>query len=222
MKEKWIFSNEFNIGNNRFGDYFKVSHVVATLLNKAYVINENMYDEIDEYYKVENFMIEKGAVMPTATPRTMRYGKKEKIIFPYRYIDNKLVKFEKEEFKTLFPGAFSYLSQFKDELIERKIDKRSKWFEYGRTQALSGIKCEKLLISTIITDKVTVYKLQEECIPYAGMFISLREGNQEYDLYFAKSILESKNFMDYIKKIGINISGSSLRITSKDIEEFNF
>ena len=41
-------------------------------------------------------------------------------------------------------------------------------------------------------------------------------------LDFAKRILESENFMDYVKKMGINISGSSLRITSKDIEEFNF
>ena len=222
MKGKWIFSNEFNVGNNRFGDYFKVSHVVATLLNKAYVINDNMYDDIEGYYKVGNFMIETGAVMPTATPRTIRYGKVEKIIFPYKYINNRLIKYEENEFANLYPGTFSYLSQFKRELIERKSDKRSKWFEYGRTQALSGIKCEKLLISTIITDKVYIYRLGEDCIPYAGMYISLRDENQEYNLDFAKRILESENFIDYVKKVGINISGSSLRITSKDIEEFNF
>nr|WP_315051761.1 Eco57I restriction-modification methylase domain-containing protein [uncultured Lachnoanaerobaculum sp.] len=222
MKGKWIFSEEFNVGNNRFGDYFKVSHVVATLLNKAYVINENMYDEIERYYKVGNFMIEKDAVMPTATPRTKRYGKVEKIIFPYKYINNRLIKYEENEFANLYPGTFSYLSQFKRELIERKSDKRTKWFEYGRTQALSGINCKKLLISTIITDKVYIYRLTEECIPYAGMYISLRDENQKYNLDFGKRILESENFMEYVKKVGINISGSSLRITSKDIEEFNF
>ena len=222
MKGKWIFSNEFNIGNNRFGDYFKVSHVVATLLNKAYVINENMYNEIEGYYRVGNFMIEKDAIMPTAAPRTIRYGKVEKIIFPYKYINNRLTKYEENEFANLYPGAFSYLNQFKRELTERKSDKKSKWFEYGRTQALSGIKCEKLLISTIITDKVCIYRIEEDCIPYAGMYISLRDERQEYNLDFAKRILESENFMDYVKKVGINISGSSLRITSKDIEEFNF
>ena len=108
------------------------------------------------------------------------------------------------------------------ELTERKSDMRSKWFEYGRTQALSCIKCEKLLISTIITDKVCVYKLREDCIPYAGMYISLRDEHQEYDLDFAKRILESENFMEYVKKMGINISGGSLRITSKDIENYRF
>ena len=222
MKQKWIFSNEFNMGDKRFGDYFKVSHVVATLLNKAYVINESIYDEIEDYYKVGNFMIEKDVVMPTATPRIMRYGKTEKIIFPYKYIDNQLIKYEEKDFENSYPGAYAYLNKFKESLSKRKSDSKSKWFEYGRTQALSEIKCEKLLVSTIITDKVCVYRLEKECIPYAGMYISLRERKQKYDLDFAKRILESENFMDYVKKIGINISGSSLRITSKDIEEFNF
>ena len=98
MKGKWIFSNEFNIGNNRFGDYFKVSHVVATLLNRAFVINEDMYDEIDDYFKVGDFFIEKDSIMSTATPRNMRYGKVEKIIFPYKYVDNQLTKYEEKEF----------------------------------------------------------------------------------------------------------------------------
>ena len=72
MKGKWIFSNEFNIGNNRFGDYFKVSHVVATLLNKAYVINENMYDKIEGYYRIGNFMIEKDAIMPNCSTKNYK------------------------------------------------------------------------------------------------------------------------------------------------------
>ncbi|WP_277293594.1 Eco57I restriction-modification methylase domain-containing protein [Veillonella montpellierensis] len=222
IKDKWIFSNKFNVGEKRFGDYYKVSHVVATLLNKAYVVNENMYDEKEEFYRVGNFMIEKDVFMPTATPRTMRYRKVEKIIFPYKYINSQLIRYEEEEFKNLYPGAFAYLSQFKEELIERKSDRRAKWFEYGRSQALSGIKCEKLLISTIITDKVCIYKLGEDCIPYAGMYISLKNQNQKYNLDFAKKILKSEKFFEYVKNIGINISGSSLRVTSKDIEDFYF
>ncbi len=222
IKNKWIFSNKFNVGEKRFGDFFKVSHVVATLLNKAYIINENMYEEVEKFYKVGNLLIEKDIIMPTATPRTMRYGKVEKIIFPYKYVNNQIERYEEKEFEESYPCAFAYLNQFKEELMERKSDKKAKWFEYGRSQALSGIKCEKLLISTIITDKVCIYKLGEDCIPYAGMYISLRNQNQKYDLDFAKKILKSENFFEYVKNIGINISGSSVRITSKDIEDFYF
>ena len=60
----------------------------------------------------------------TAAPRTIRYGKVEKIIFPY--INNRLTKYEENEFANLYPGAFSYLSQFKRELTERKSDKKIK------------------------------------------------------------------------------------------------
>ncbi|WP_455938196.1 Eco57I restriction-modification methylase domain-containing protein [Gemella morbillorum] len=222
MEKKWIFSNELNMGKNRFGNYFKVSHVIATLLNKAYVIKEDIYDDKGDYYKIGNIEIEKEIVSPTASPRSMRYAKIEKIIFPYKYINNNLIKLEEDELKKQYPGAFAYLSQFKKELKNRKSDENAKWFEYGRSQALLGIKCEKLLISTIVTDKVSVYRLTEEYVPYGGMYISIKEENKEYDLDFAKKILESKKFMKYVKKIGINISGSSLRITSKDIENFYF
>lgn len=222
MQKKWIFSNELNMGKNRFGNYFKVSHVIATLLNKAYVIKEDIYEDKGDYYKIGNIEIEKEIVFPTASPRSMRYAKIEKIIFPYKYINNNLIKLEEDELKKQYPGAFAYLSQFEKELKNRKSDENAKWFEYGRSQALLGIKCEKLLISTIVTDKVCVYRLTEEYVPYGGMYISIREENKEYDLDFAKKILESKKFINYVKKIGISISGSSLRITSKDIENFYF
>ena len=34
-------------------------------------------------------------------------------------------------------------------------------------------------------------------------------------------ILESKDFFNYVKEIGINVSGSSLRITANDIKNFD-
>ena len=35
-------------------------------------------------------------------------------------------------------------------------------------------------------------------------------------------LLQSDEFMKYVQDVGIHISGTSLRITSKDIEEFKF
>ena len=52
--------------------------------------------------------------------------------------------------------------------------------------------------------------------------VYIKKKNKKYNLDYAKKILESEEFMDYVKKVGINISGSSLRITSKDIENFKF
>lgn len=133
-----------------------------------------------------------------------------------------MVRYTSQQFSTLFPGAENYLNDFRGQLDERKSDKGSLWFEYGRSQALSGLNKRKLLISTVITEKVMVYMLRKKCIPYAGMYIVPKSNNKTYKLKDAKDILESKEFMKYVQDVGIHISGTSLRITSKDIEDFKF
>lgn len=222
LKEKWFFTSNNLTGTDRFGDYFKVAHVVATLLNEAYVLKKENYQYVNGFYLCNGKRIEKEAVRDTATPRTKRYSKEEKIIFPYNYKNGKLSRYTESEFRDKFPGANAYLSDFREQLDERERDKNALWFEYGRSQALGGLNKKKLLISTIITDKVAVYELKKSCIPYAGMYIVPKDGNQSYALEDAKDILESDEFMKYVEHVGIHISGSSLRITSKDIEDFKF
>lgn len=222
LTDKWFFTENLANGMHRFGDYFKVSHVVATLLNEAYVIKEENYQETEQGFLCKGHNIERDMVRDTATPRSLRYQKNEKIIFPYMYDDGHLVRFEEGEFETNYPEAAAYLNDFRDDLDERQSDTSAKWYEYGRSQALAGLDSDKLLISTVITENVAVYRLTRECIPYAGMYIVRCEGNNEYTLEDAIRILESRDFRQYVLDVGIHISGSSLRITSKDVEDYRF
>lgn len=222
LDDKWFFTNDLHNGTRRFGDYFKVSHVVATLLNEAFVLKDGTYTENEYGILYNGYNIEKDIIKDTATPRTLRYKKREKIIFPYIYTNNGLKHFSEDEFKKRYPNAYAYLNEYKAELKKRKSDDSAKWFEYGRSQAIGGLNCKKILISTIVTGDVLLYTLSKKCIPYAGMYVVPREQNKEYDLETAKNILQSTEFKQYIMDVGIHISGSSLRITSKDIEEFRF
>lgn len=222
LLDKWVFSNDIVPGTRRFGDYFQVSHVVATLLNEAYVLKKDNYIEQSQHYICNGINIEKSVVRDTATPRSQRYKKIEKIIFPYDYQKGKLVKYTEDEFDKMFPGASSYLNKFREQLDDREHDNNAKWFEYGRSQALSGLNHQKLLVSTVVTEKMPVYFLTKKCIPYAGMYIVPKKNNRLYRLKDAKMFLESDEFMQYVKRVGIHISGSSLRITSKDIENYMF
>lgn len=223
LADKWFFTTDMIRGTRRFGDYFKVSHVVATLLNEAYVLQEKAYEEAESGFLCGKHVIEGRVVKETATPRTLRYGKNEKIIFPYRYSDEGVfIRFEDGEFEAEYPGAAAYLNEFREKLDKRKKDTKAKWYEYGRSQALTGLNKEKLLISTVVTESVEVYKLGADCIPYAGMYIVKREENSEYTLDDAMYILKSDGFKRYVLDVGIHISGSSLRITSKDIENYTF
>ena len=222
LGEKWIFSKRAEIGQRRFGEFFKVSHVVATLLNKAYVLADGSYKEVKNGYVCGKHIIEKDVVRDAKTPKTERYNRHEKIIFPYTYNINGLVRFTTGEFERLYPGAAAYLNEYREELGKRKSDNKVKWYEYGRSQALIGLNKQKLLISTVITNEVDVYKLNQECIPYAGMYIVKKENDNEYKLSDAFRILKSEQFREYVFKVGIPISGKSVRITSKDIENYMF
>lgn len=217
--EKWVFAYE-NTGNRRFGDYFKVSHAIATLCNRAYVIKDWVTDEFGNYL-CDGFCVEKEMLRDATSPKLLHSGKTEKIIFPYRYDENhRLIHFDEQQFKKNFPGTYSYLSHFKSELDKRDSDDSAQWFEYGRSQALSGLDCEKALISTIISSEVLVYKIKKDTIPYAGMYIiSLTE---QYSIDEGIDILMQDRFLRYAKSIGIHINGNSIRITSKDIENYRF
>lgn len=222
LEEKWFFAEENEEGQHRFGDYFKVSHVVATLLNKAYVLPDGAYTEVENGFICGNHTIERAVVRSTETPRTLRYDKHEKIIFPYAYNENGLVRFADGEFEQLYPGATAYLNEFRNDLDKRQSDTSAKWYEYGRSQALNGLNNQKLLISTVVTNDIDVYELGQECIPYAGMYIVEKEDNNEYTLSDAIEILRSDEFKEYVFKVGIPISGKSVRITSKDVENYMF
>ncbi|MCI8362189.1 MAG: SAM-dependent methyltransferase [Clostridia bacterium] len=219
LKDKWMFNKNYDIEEQnteiKFGDYFKASNTIATLYNKAFVIS-NYHEEEEYIITKDNYKIEKTILREAVSPRSLNNGQKEMIIFPYYFKNGNLIKYTEEEMKTKFKYAYEYLNTHKKKLLERKSDISAKWYEYGRSQAISQSNKNKLLVSTVITKRVKVYDLSSETIPYSGIYITSDEEN----LNRAKEILESEEFLQYVKNIGINASGESIRITSKDINNY--
>lgn len=205
LENKWIFSdNEEELGNRtKFSQYFLASNSIATLCNKAYVINH--YTEDKKYiYPNEKEKIEKKVIKDTISPKNFDKPIKQKIIFPYYYKKGELVKYTKEEFEKNFPGACSYLkNNYNNELQDRKADEGAQWFEYGRSQALKNSNQEKLLLSTVITNEVKTKMLTEDNVPYSGIYII---ATGERSLEEAQEILESEEFLEYVNKVGIHAS----------------
>lgn len=213
LKQKWVFKAEEaknKTARLKFGDLFNAQISIATLLNQAFIIKP------DKNVVLKN-NIEEEVIRPAKSPRNLAYNIKEQIIFPYFYKDGKLMKYKPEEFEEKYPGAVRHLKNFEDKLEKRNKDFSSEWFEYGRSQALSHLNQEKLLISTVVTDSIKVYELTKEDIPYSGIYITSKNGAS---LDQAKRILNSKDFMEYVNNIGIQASGKSLRITPKDVNNF--
>lgn len=76
-----------------------------------------------------------------------------------------------------------------------------------------------MLLSTVITNEVKTKILPKNNVPYSGIYII---PIKDKTLEEADKILKSKEFFNYIEGKGINASGKSLRITSKDINEYMF
>ncbi|WP_169084093.1 Eco57I restriction-modification methylase domain-containing protein [Paenibacillus sp. PL91] len=203
----------------RFGDYFNASITIATLYNKAFVLDRYQELEDEEYIQVKSSLIEKDILKVAASPRSLHFNKREMIIFPYYYVNGCLHRYSEDDFERIFPRTKEYLKSFLVKLNERDSDKSVNWFEYGRTQALAHLNQEKLLLSTVVTKQIKVYTLSKDCIPYSGIYITKKT---DLSLDYAKGILESKDFHEYVKSIGTNANGTSLRITVKDINNYIF
>lgn len=212
MMHRWVLpldsQDEELQPKRRFGDFFSAASTVATLYNKAFLI-----ENPDEKALAE-------AVMRLAvSPRSLANKKTEHIIFPYAFKDDKYVRYSEEEFTAQFPQAAAHLKKFKENLNERKSDKSAKWFEFGRSQAIAHMNQQKLLISTLITGRVKIYELDENTIPYAGIYILSKS---DLPLSRAKEILESEAFLSYAQRVGIHANGVSMRISVNDVNEFMF
>ena len=213
--EKWEFVEKVqNKGTYNFGDYFNVSNTIATLCNEAFLLED--YKVENGFYVLNDDKVERDVVR-TAVSR--RRGKKMAIIFPYYFKDGKIANYSKEEFELKYPYAVRHLKKFEKKLQDRAADKNAEWFEYGRSQAISKMNEEKLMLPSILTSNVVVTKISRTEIPCAG-FIITQKGNLSLD--YAKNILESTDFYEYLKRKGIYTTGKSRRLTTKDIAEYTF
>ena len=218
MEEKWLLTNKINVGIKRFGDDYKAFYPIATLLNEVFILPNCKLQK--SQYVCKDIALEKDLLYKAVSIKNIRLNRDEMIIFPYKVSNNKISHFSYKEFKNKFPLITKYLEKSKNKLLLRKIDSKSQWFEYGRTQSLSCLNIEKLMVSNIITKTVNVYKVKKNVIPYSGIIIKCKKHN--IDLEKAKKILMSRQFLDYAYSIGSSISGKSILITSKDIENYMY
>ena len=219
LSQKWVFDTK-SMGGRKVGDHFKVSNTIATLCNDAFILKNGKL--CGKYYYVGNECVEIGILRKATSPKSKRYSKEqnEYIIFPYYYTDNgELKRYDADEFKKQFPHAFKYLKKYEEKLTERDSDKSANWYEFGRSQALQHICQKKLIISSVISEDTISYLVEADEISYAGLFIT-PTGNIPLEVIQEK--INSPAFREYASRVGVSVSGSSKRITAKDIESFVF
>ena len=116
LGKKWKFTETKELNRKyRFGDYFQVNNTIATLYNKAFVLEE--YTTDDKYYLLpDGYKIEAELVKPAVSRKRGKKSHEIAIIFPYYYESGILYHYTEDEFKEKFPQATGHLMRYKENL----------------------------------------------------------------------------------------------------------
>jgi len=217
-----------------FGKKYPIKNGLATLSNDVFIFKP--VGEDDEYFYHQNgklYKIEKGICRDIIKPNRLKTELeipqlKEQIIFPYHQNDeqsnlfgfssSKSVVFDEQYFQDTFPNAYAYLNENKEQLLNRDKGKpnKYKWFEFGRTQALTDLG-KKLLFPYMAGQPYFIYTNQEDLLLYAGYAVFY---DSERELKVLKRILESAIFWYYIKKTSKPYSGNYYALAKNYVKDF--
>ena len=239
----WIMSDNTALKNIRrienagisLGNKYPIRNGLATLSNDIFIFKP--VDEDENFYYHQNgklHKIEKAICKDIIKPNRLKTEEeiptlKEKIIFPYYYDDGQLSMFagkpQKQRvldecvFRERFPSAYEYLEQNKTRLLNRDKgkDQKYKWFEYGRTQALTDYG-KKLLFPYMSNKPYFVFTDQKDLLLYAGYAIY---SDSDRELKVLKRILESKIFWYYIQKTSKPYGGNFFALAKNYVKDFS-
>lgn len=224
--KKWIFTNkenddflsQLNSNHHALQDYFNIQYGFATLRDKIFIDKA--------IHKDGGLSLFRGFIIETAILNPIVKGSRYKgssddieyILFPYHYQNGRYVAYDEQELASNFPLAYAYLLINKSELLKRDIDKKAQWFEFGRSQGLQTSHQEKIVVSTIVNDKVNFFKLPKNIFVYSGIFLTKKY--DEIDWRIAQNALGSSEFLQYARLTGKDMSGGYKSLSSKQIKSY--
>lgn len=224
--QRWILSSQdndlflselFKNKQKSLEDFFTIQYGFATLRDKIFIGKAEELD--DKYVKFNGSKIEKACLYNIVKGSKYRGNKEEmeKIIFPYKHVNNQYVVYDENELKEKFPYAYNYLLKNKSELLLRDLDKNAMWYAFGRSQGIQNAFNEKFVISTLVNDKVHFSKLSEDTFVYSGIFITKKDN---VDWSVLEKVLSSRDFLRYIRLTGKDFSGGYKSVSTKQIKNF--
>lgn len=225
--KKWGFSDpknsEFlariNSHQNKLEDYFNIQYGFATLRDKIFI---GKYTKQKNALGLFNGMIIEEAILRPIIKASRYKGLSddtEYVLFPYYDNKGRYIAYTETDLAQQFPHAYAYLLHHKDELLKRDIDKKAQWFEFGRSQGIQTCHQEKIVISTLVNQKIHYFKLPKEVLVYSGIFLTKK--SDDVDWQIAENALSSQDFLHYVRLTGKDMSGGYKSLSSKQIKAFS-
>jgi adenine-specific DNA-methyltransferase len=210
-----------------FQEKYKTRNGFATLKNNVYLFtpsHENrayyFLQQGQAYYPIEKAVC-KEAVNPNLLTKVEDLASiKEKLIFPYEFVDGKPTVIPEERFKEHYPKAYEYLSTHKKVLATRDKGKGKKykpWYMFGRSQSLERLKHK--LFFPHITPQTPNYLIDsdENLLFYNGIAVI---GDSIEELLILKKLLSSRLFWFYIKNTSKPYGSAYFSLSKNYIKDF--
>ena len=159
------------------------------------------------------------------------------IIFPYmensdggnqenktNTIHDEYKQLTEEKLKNNFPNAYAYLSDYRNELESRSMDKNAFWFLFGRKQGIYNSNRQKIVLRRIVRKNqacIDHFVVEKDVAVYSGMYIIAKEDSND-NLKTILDILSSDYYSRYCSTVGKDIAGGYVCISTKMIENFGF
>ena len=141
-------------------------------------------------------------------------GKWFRCFFPYTADGAPL---SENDIKTRHKAAYDYLLSNKSDLMKRSIEKSGDWYLFGRSQALKDVQKDKVAVNQLIRDKSS---LKINLAPrgsgvYGGLYVV-----SDADARKIASVLNTDEFVDYVKSLKNYKSGGYYTYSSRDLEKY--
>ncbi|MDN5048582.1 HsdM family class I SAM-dependent methyltransferase [Aliarcobacter butzleri] len=203
LKNSDLVNKLESIGKS-FEKIYSTKSGIATLKNNVYIFKAIDDDKNSKYfYMSDGTEIEKEVCKEVINTNQLNTcididSLKEKIIFPYTYIQNQAVIIEEDVFSKQFPKAYKYLLTKKDILATRDKGngKYPVWYAFGRTQSLEKVK-DKLFFPQLVKKGFkAIINDEEDLYFYNGMAAYTKD---KRNLKILEKLLVSDVMWSYIE-----------------------
>ncbi len=174
----------------------------------------------------EEIILEKSIIKPLLKGKDVRkyegITNNFYVIYPHKFEENKTKPIDENELKSSFPLTFKYLSLFKNELVKKKIHKRTNptfWYSLHRSRDIAIF--EQLKMVTPETSLGGNLSLDYDKLYHNTQVYSLIKHLEfKEDYKFWLSILNSNLFWFFLKSTGAVLRGGYFRFKTKYLEPF--
>lgn len=241
LGQTWSFTEENNDvvvkkilkNNTKLLDVFSgIYQGLITLGDDIFIFEGYKKDNIFYGYSQEakeNVELEADIVKPLLKGENIRrYSQPQSnlyVLYPHK-INNKgkTKPLEEEEFKTKYPKAYTYISQFKNYLEPKKIKYKTNpkyWYSLHRAREMKIFESEK-----IITPQLQNYGSfaldRKKMYPDAGGYMLVIKPEYSKDLYYYLGILNSSLFYHFITNTSTAFNNNYYYFKTAYIKPFKF